>query len=484
MEGRSLDRSSCFYRSTRKKICIYENFFVPLQTNWDIMRQIFLFLSLVLCSMSLWSAERCVEDAAAIAEQFVMKRTPARKALSDQTSSPMRLVYTCARKTSPQAAFYVFNRGEKEGFVVVSGDDRTREIVMYADKGSFDANRINPNMQFWLNRLQEEVSSLTDEDITSYEATENTVTPIAPMLVVNGQEIQWHQWEPYNRLCPIDNLDTTRSATGCVATAMAQIMYKYRYPVKGVGTKTYLWGNPNVRAQSEYLTADFGNTTYDWDNMLPTYTEGQYTDQQATAVATLMYHLGVASEMVYGGVRAAGSATWGDILAKGVTEHLGYRIAKYVTQYSQEEYELGGLTPSAFSPTEFSVTTEQLGDYINADLEAGRPVLMGGETRSGSAGHEFVCDGRDENGLLHINWGWSGNGNCYCALTSLKPSTQWYVFSTNMDAIIGLEPNTPTALETIDDAQCTMHNGRYIINNQFVIIREGNIYNAFGNKVK
>ncbi|MCQ2348726.1 MAG: C10 family peptidase [Paludibacteraceae bacterium] len=392
----------------------------------------------LLCGLEMFAAERSVEQAQALAMQFANDRSAMCPLRGGTKVAPaMRLAHTRKKVNKEEAAFYVFNNDDNRGFVVVSADSRAVDVPLYAEEGQFDAEHINPNLRFWLNRLQEEISQANDSNAVDNVAPRKATTQIGPLLKnTAGKEITWYQEAPYSNLCPIDRLDNTRCLTGCVATAAAQVMYKWRYPAKGTGSKTYTWYNGNYRSQQETLTANFGATTYDWDNMLPSYEGVRYTDAQATAVATLMYQLGVASEMEYGGDGAGGSGTLTDLMALGLTKYFGYKVSKFVTMYSRREYEEYG--DCAFSPTEFRVSATTLTNYFNEDLEAGRPIIMGGEDTDG--GHEFVCDGRDSRGYFHINWGWEGDGNCYCQLTSLKPNGYSYNFSGNLDAIIGLQP--------------------------------------------
>lgn len=405
----------------------------------------YLFLILA-CTLSVfaWAAERSATEAAEIAAQFLRDQatTQAPGAPAREVALPV-LTRTYAKINKEETAYYIFNQGNEQGFIVVSGDDRTEDILMYAEEGHFDPDKINPNMRFWLRHLQEEISAANDSNAISRTTPRKVTTAIAPLLKnKNGKEIAWDQETPYYNLCPTDQLDNTRCLTGCVATAAAQILYKWRYPIKGTGSKTYTWedyiGGRKKETIYTDLSANFGNTTYDWDNMLPTYANVRATTAQQTAVATLMYHLGVACEMQYGGDQAGGSGAWTDDMAKGLVTYFGYTIEKFVTSYSQRNYEYIRGENVAFSPAEFGVSTATLEKYFNADLEAGRPILMGGEDEDG--GHEFVCDGRDANGRFHINWGWEGKNNCYCALTALKPLGTTYDFSTNIDAIIGLQP--------------------------------------------
>ncbi len=380
-------------------------------------------LSLLLCPLSLSAAVRTPEQAAALAVLFTNESSvgPHKAPL---TTASLQLVHERAKLESNEPAFYIFNKSNEGGFVIVSGDDRTEDVLGYSNQGSIDVENVNPNLRFWLNLLQETVSATNDTNVHKAPAAE--VTPIDPLLVTkDGKEITWYQEAPYNNLCPKD-ADGYRSMTGCVATAAAMVMYKWCYPVKGIGTHSYQWKNSS--GQKKTLTVDYENTTYDWDNMLPAYLYKSTTTTQKTAVATLMYHAGVACDMQYS---SEGSGAFTDDMANGLIKYFGYTVDKFITTYSSYYY------PSTFPNTEYKVSIAKFTDYFNADLEEGHPIIMGG-VDSDDGGHEFVCDGRDEKGKFHINWGWEGDGNGFFSLSALN--VDGYNFSNNLDAIIGLRP--------------------------------------------
>lgn len=405
------------------------------------MKKFFLGLLAMMVSATLFAAPRTAEEAALIAAQFTNQQPQLRKLhKSPRAAANMRLAHKALQNNSEQAAYYVFNQEGNNGFVIVSADDRTAEDVLgYTENGAFDMNTANPNLKWWLSRYAEEITALQSMDDSELEPRKAVqVTAIAPLLVnQNGEEITWYQETPYNNLCPMDLRDNTRSLTGCVATAASQIMYKWRWPQTGTGSSSYVWKDCKNKSCSSYeeftLSANYGETTYDWNNMLPSYDGVNYTTAQANAVATLMYHCGVAAEMAYGGDKAGGSGAWTDYMAYALMNYFDYNVGKFITMYSEADY--GGAHDGVTA--EWNVTRSQFTSYFNADLEAGRPILMGGESDSG--GHEFVCDGRDANNRFHINFGWEGSGNGYYALSALTPDAE-DDFSNNLDAIIGLYP--------------------------------------------
>ena len=406
------------------------------------MKKLFLGLIALVLTASLYAGTRTAEEAAGIAASFVNNQPALRKAhKSAQSAATMRLAFTRKQDASQENAYYIFNRADNAGFILVSADDRTAEDVLgYSDGGAdFDINNVNPNLRFLLDRYAEEISAINQDPKAALQPRKaKQVTAISPLLKnSNGEEITWYQEAPYNNYCPIDQRDNTRSLTGCVSTATSAIMYKWQHPAKGHGTHSYTWKNCKNDNCTQYwtntITSNFDTVTFDWANLLPAYEGKSYTATQATAVASLMYNVGVAANMQYGGDENGGSGAWTDNMGYGLQNYFDYEFDKFITMYSENDYGT-----AAVSPAEYSVTSAQFTAYFNADLEAGRPILMGGEDTNGG-GHEFICDGRDANNKFHINWGWEGSSNGYFALTSLKPNTT-YNFSTNLDALIGLRP--------------------------------------------
>ena len=391
------------------------------------MKRVSIIITLAL-AIAAQAGVRTVEEAASIAATFsTHSPTNQRKASPAVTVAPTTLqpVLTQYKKESTDPAYYVFNRPDKQGFVLVSGDDVTDEVLLYSDQGEFDPETANPSLKFWLNRLQEQLSYVNEHNVI--RRAQVITTPIEPLL----GDIAWDQMEPYNRLCPLDSNDFTLSYTGCVATAAAQVMRYWRYPVQtSGGEESYIWSCEVANGGwwspvlfTKELSLDYDTIApYNWDLMLPTYDADRYTDEQAYEVARLMYHAGVATHMGYGGVAKGASGSYTDAMAEGLVKHFGYKYTVFLDEYSN----------SRLDTTDFKTAFDN-------DLEKGRPILMGG-IDSQEGGHEFVCDGRDAYGAYHINWGWSGEGNCYTFLSILRPEDEYMQFNNYLDAVIGLEP--------------------------------------------
>ena len=329
--------------------------------------------------------------------------------------------------------YYVFPFGENKGFAIVSGDDDMPEIVGYADHGTYDANNMPAAMAAFLNNYRATIEAMKQGNASAIKniaeakalRANNTRanTAVSPLL----GDIKWNQSKPYNNMCPKYD-GTNLSATGCVATAMAQVMMYWEYPKE-------LKADINKYETSTHKLTIAGETKgqkYDWDNMLPTYTNNNYTQTQADAVAKLMLHCGKAVEMDYGEESGA-NVTPG-------------RLAKY---FGYDSDLMLDLMRSCFTLAEWTA-------IIDKELQAKRPILYSGRTTNG--GHQFVCDGSDGNGLYHINGGWGGYQDGYFDITILNPGqggigagnvTDGY--NRGCDMIIGIQPDNGKVDEPLAD---------------------------------
>lgn len=335
--------------------------------------------------------------------------------------------------TTAVSPYYVFPFGENKGFAIVSGDDDMPEIVGYADHGTYDANNMPAAMAAFLNNYRATIEAMKQGNASAIKniaeakalRANNTraTTAVSPLL----GDIKWNQSEPYNNMCPKYD-GTNLSATGCVATAMAQVMMYWKYP-KELKADINEYETYTHKLQ---VAGESKGQKYDWDNMLPTYTNNNYTQTQADAVAKLMLHCGKAVEMDYGEESGA-NVTPG-------------RLAKY---FGYDSDLMLDLMRSCFTLAEWTA-------IIDKELQAKRPILYSGRTTNG--GHQFVCDGSDGNGLYHINWGWGGYQDGYFDITILNPGqggigagnvTDGY--NRGCDMIIGIQPDNGKVDEPLAD---------------------------------
>lgn len=359
-------------------------------------KDLLLLLSLMLLlSVSAIAGPRSYQQAKAIAQrQAAMLGIEMDAEVTASAKAAPRMSVSSA--VSPSATcYYVFANGEDKGFTIVSGDDRMPEVVGYSAQGTYDPDHLPANYVGFMKAYQETVEALLKGDAQvsgglaearQWRADRANSAAVAPLL--GG--IKWNQMAPYNNMCPSYN-GTNRAVTGCVATAMAQVMMYYQYPkelkatIKAYTAKSYGIQIPEISS----------GATYDWDNMLLDYSKSGYTSAQADAVAKLMYHCGAAVEMDYG--PSSGANVTPAILA---------------TYFGYDADLMQDLTRTCFS-------LQQWMTLIDNELKAKRPILYSGKSSDG--GHEFVCDGSDGKGLYHINWGWGGYQDGYFDLTILQP---------------------------------------------------------------
>lgn len=289
-----------------------------------------------------------------------------------------------------QPAVYMFSRGESGGYLVVAADDSTTPLLGYSDQWKLPSSEeeLPDGLRYWLGSLAEQVAFNSRHGLKPSFRTESQRDNIAPLVAT-----KWNQSSPYNDLCPEQN--NQRCVTGCVATAMAQVLKYYGYPTKGIGTYSYQWNNNGTETT---LSFDYGNTTFDWANMTDTYDDNS-TAVEKTAVATLMKACGVAVDMNYK-YNASGAQSWK--VGRAYIEQFGYDKG---LRYLQRDY----------------YTIPEWEEILYDNLKNYGPITYGGQSNDG--GHEFVCDGY-QNGYFHINWGWGGMSDGYFLITALDPDAQ------------------------------------------------------------
>lgn len=310
-------------------------------------------------------------------------------------------------------AVYVFDRPESKGYLIVSADDSAIPVLGYADNGCFDADDMPPQLEWWLSEYAAQIGTASGRVTATGKITRAGRNAIAPLV-----KTKWNQGTPYNNLCP--SVGANRCPSGCVATAMAQVMKYHNYPAAGMGRVTATL--PAGGNGDGWI--NLAQKPLDWDNMLDVYSGYDYTNVQANAVATLMQAAGYASRMSYG-VNGSGALS----VNAAISLSKNFKYNPYI-QYLQRSY---------FNATEWD-------DIIYKELAAGRPILYGGQ--STSVGHEFVCDGYDGNGYYHFNWGWGGMSDGYFLLDALNPDSvgtgggEGGGYNSNQDIIIGIRPES------------------------------------------
>lgn len=398
------------------------------------LHKFFFFALCSLLSSSSFAQQIGVDEARTKAASFLSgpMRAKIRNA-NARTAETLSLAYTGEYEN--ERHFYVFNAASADGgYVIVGADEAAQEILGYSTDGKFDYESLPPAYKWWLSQYSEQihaaiagVNSGNTGLRAPMRAASNEKADIEPLL-----KTTWDQVAPFNSQIPLYSQGFTGQyalATGCVATAGAQVMKYFNWPESGIGAKTL---NRPINGVS--FSADFANTTYDWANMQNSYDYDKYTGSaEDKAVGTLMYHVGVAVDMNYGQLYKGGSSA--------STHTLAARLADTFKYDKGIRFERRSM-----------FTDHQWEEMVYAELEAGRPVIYSGQTIDDS-GHAFVCDGYHD-GRFHINWGWSGSYNNYFLLTAtaeesaLAPdgtgsggSAAGSSYSYDQDIVIGIQPD-------------------------------------------
>lgn len=339
------------------------------------------------------------QDALKKAQQFMPGK-------SFQTTDKSNRALIRGRQTDTPA-YYVFNATNNDGFVIVSGDDRTESILGYADNGFFDENEMPLNVKAWLEFYENSIRSLGNSKIASIPQR-TPHAPIEPLI-----KTKWGQGKPYNLQCPMEG--EKNCVTGCVATSLAQVMLYHRWPAG------------NSEQIPSYTTSTLGTlealptTAFKWDLMKNKY-EFDAMGDSVDAVAELMRYCGQINEMNYRNNESSA--------------YIHYDRLVTLFDYSNN---MQNINRSSF-------TNKQWEDIIYNDLANNLPVLY--EGRNNNGGHQFICDGFDGNGLFHINWGWGGSYDGYYVLSLANPygegiggSIGSNGYSNSQRAVIGFKPS-------------------------------------------
>lgn len=381
------------------------------------MKKRLIILILLLPCAIIMAADKSIEQAMNEAQQFWAQRhSTARKAPIGKAD--LRLAATFKE-------CYAFNRGTNNGFVLIAKTETDQSVLGYSDIGSFETENMPEYISAWLNRYA--VSSHHDAEPVSY------YTPIQPLV-----QTQWGQGAPYNNQCP--KFGNQRTVAGCVPIAFAQLMKYYQYPQHGKGSHSYTWEGQN-------LSADFEHTTYLWNQMQDSYRYAP-ADADVDAVSTLVSHCGIACEIRYG---TGGSSANTTKMARALCSYFDYDSA-------MQMLSLDYMPRSMFL------------DSIHHYLTLAQPLIMHGTSLSG--GHCFICDGMDEYGRVHINWGWNGMNDGYYRVSYLDPTDQGiggsptdeaYTQDVGIFAIRPNQHNTPFSIIQVDSTNisCSKSNVQF-----------------------
>ena len=370
-----------------------------------LLRRSFLILSLLLSVTANYADNVDFNTALRIARTYVnVSKTAAQN------------IKTRAAATATQQPYYVFNDDAGKGFVVIAGDDKMGKVLAYSKEASIDMANLNPEARYLFDSYRQVYEELGKHKTltTRAGAATKTADAVQPLL-----KSKWGQDYPYSKL--------TQYVTGCVATAVAQVMYYHKWPAQGKGQESY-----TVKFDNTVRSADFTKSHYDWDNMLPDYNRRNITTKQEDAVALLMNDVGIATNMQYTD-RASGTQS--------------YMAERALRNYF--DYDASMVTRSYEGIDNFI-------EIVKKELRNGFPLYISGDSKTGG-GHAWVCDGFDEEDRFHMNFGWNGQANGYYSLATLSVTSTGSEFNGAQHSfnrrlhVIAIHPNKPNTPKIDDD---------------------------------
>ena len=393
-----------------------------------MIKRIFLLLVLQIATVITASAENVtVQTAQRAAQSFINSKT--------NSNLNIHLIDFAEKASFPN--LYVF--GNDHCFIIIAADDAVHPVLGYSIEGGFGTDLMPNNTYEWLMAYNEEISIATenrseanDEILSEWDNLLNGIglIPKSRNYVDPLLRTKWNQDSPFNDLCPVDSIGPNGHCyTGCVATTMAQIMNYWEHPVRGIGNHSY---TPHSHPEYGVQSANFGGTTYDWDNMKNYYSRG-YTETEALAVATLMYHCGVALNTEYNPTGTGGN------LRSCVSV-----LTAYFDYTSTMEFKYKSFGNTIYYSDSLWI------EMLKQELDLDRPVPYRGSYDNGNSGHAFICDGYDENDCFHFNWGWSGKCDGYYLIGAINPqrndteNVNNRAYNRNNAAIFNCYPKTPS----------------------------------------
>lgn len=285
---------------------------------------------------------------------------------------------------SPNAPYYIYNDAQNKGFVIVSGTTEMGEILAYSNENALDTTNLHPGLAQLLDSYKMAFKAINTNNAVETEAKKGTffAKTVAPLL-----KTTWSQDAPYNALLGYNY-------TGCVATAIAQVLKYHEWPVQGMGNVSYINGSDN-----RTLSGNLNLSQYDWTNMLPSYDAPARPNQtQRNAVAKLMKDVGLAARMQY---------------------HPGYAVATNQASFDAFVNHFDYQATCVYQTVEGSSV---FADLLRQELLDGFPFYFYGATQDNKGAHAWVLDGFDEKGFFHMNFGWNGQSNGYYSLSALNLS--------------------------------------------------------------
>ena len=372
-----------------------------------IKKVLFFAMAMVLTAVSARAAH--VDEAAAreVVRSFMANQVAeGRLRAIVPPAGDIQLIYTEMSSVEvDQPSYYIYNT--LTNFYVVAGDDCIPGILVFGD-APIDLSDIPCGLQALLDLYKNEIDYLYSHPgstpvIASPRITGGRSGDVEPLLTA-----LWSQRAPFNNDCPVSDGETC--VTGCCCTSLSMVFYYWKYSNLTTTLNGYM-----TRSLGLVLPA-LEPTTFDWNNMIDDYTAGTYTPEQGAAVAKLMRYVGQAEFMDYS---PTGSGAY------------DFNIVSAALKFGYDE----GVT----CLNKGNYTATQWRSMMLSELRAGRPIVYTANDKNGAGGHAFNVDGYDAtNNLYHINFGWGGNGNAYCALNDFSAGS--YTFNQMQAMIIGIQP--------------------------------------------
>ena len=393
------------------------------------MKKLLFSIFIALIALPSQAAIRTEAQAAAMAAAYFTSDNPSPQiAKAPAQSVPVRLVRTIDFAQQATPAIYIYEQEQSSRCVFIAASDKINSILGYTDEPLplYSSTPLPPSLELWLQSYADEIAMLEFGYAILRTVTPGR-TPIQPLLKdENKNLIQWNQTDPYNRYCPIQHGGTDRSATGCVATAIAQIMRYYAYPTRPTGKVSYKWEKADQTLSINYDTVP----DYKW-SLMKNKKSNYKTNEQKNAVAQLMRDVGYSVSMDYGS--SSGASTPDCVQA----------LPKYFG-YNENIFIIGAL----------ALSTKDYEDLVYQSLTDKHPLVLTG-TKVGGGAHAFVCDGADDQGFFHINWGWGGSYDGYFDLSILDSkgtgtggSSAAGGYCVHRSAVFNIQPPTDTKIIT------------------------------------
>lgn len=361
------------------------------------MKKHLLLIAAFIISTSLTASFVPVEKAQKVAQNFYFEKCiQAERAI---TFDNVVVSNIFAEESNGQVYYYVFSFKDG-GFVIVPAEDCLPPVLGYSLNNDFGFNNPPPNIEYWINQYVEQINfardNLMEPAISTIQQWKQyqVIDPLELNTSTRNEGVEplltslWNQGWPYNYYSPEDPQGPGGHAyAGCVATAYAQLLYYWRYPLHGTGYHCYI---PEDHPEYGEQCADFENTWYRWNEMC---------DEPRTvnkAIAEFLYHVGVALEMNFG---PDGSG------ASGYPED--------IEEYFDISEEYDSISREYFTDTEWK-------NIMIDQLEQGFPMAYVGFEADTSVGHMWNCDGYQDTNYFHMNWGWGGSSNGYYTIDNLQ----------------------------------------------------------------